>query len=78
MKIRTLLMAAAAGAAVAYFMDSERGAQRRAVAKQRAEQFKAQALPKIQELRRYTAADMPGDEEASYASNGSSTSALPS
>lgn len=81
MKLKTLLMAAAAGAAVAYFMDSERGPERRAAAKERAEQIKAQALPKIQELRKYTGGDMLGDGatgEPSYAGNGHSATSLSS
>lgn len=80
MKLKTVLMVAAAGAAVAYFMDSERGPQRRTQAKERAEQLKAQAMPKIQELRKYASSDMLGDEEdrSSYAANGSTASALTS
>jgi len=83
MKIRTLLVAAAAGSAVAYFMDSERGPQRRAVAKERAAQLKALAMPKLQELREHATADLPAgageDREPVFVGNGSGAStALPS
>lgn len=72
MRLKTMLMAAATGAAIAYFMDSERGAQRRAAVKQKAGHLKAQALPKIQELR-HQAAEFTGEGnelEGSYAGNG--------
>lgn len=72
MRLKTLLMAAAAGAAIAYFMDSERGPQRRAAAKEKAEHLKAQAIPKIQELRHQAAESASEDKEleGSYAGNG--------
>lgn len=77
MRLKTMLLAAATGAAIAYFMDSDRGAQRRAAAKEKAEQLKAQALPKIQELR-HQAAEFSGEGkelEGSYAGNGAGSPA---
>lgn len=73
MRLKTLVMATAAGAAIAYFMDSERGAQRRAAAKEKAEHLKAQAMPKLQELR-HQASELTGpaagELENAYAGNG--------
>lgn len=75
MRLKTLMMAAAAGAAIAYFMDSERGPQRRAAAKEKAEQLKAQAMPKLQELRHQATEfkDEAKQLEEAYAGNGAST-----
>lgn len=76
MRLKTLMMAAAAGAAIAYFMDSERGPQRRAAAKEKAEHLKAQAMPKIQELRHHAAElkDEAKQLEDAYAGNGAANS----